>query len=92
VGAVVVSVDYRLAPDHSFPVVVKDVVEAVLYLSEHAEELGLDVYNFALSGFSAGGNMAFSVPLVYTPRYKHRRKAKMLIPIVYTVEAKSTGK
>jgi hypothetical protein len=63
VGAVVVSVDYRLAPDHSFPVVVKDVVEAVLYLSEHAEELGLDVYNFALSGFSDGGNMAFSVPL-----------------------------
>jgi acetyl esterase/lipase len=63
VGAVVVSVNYRLAPKHPFPVAVKDGVEAVLYLSEHAEELGLDIYNFALSGFSAGGNMAFSVPL-----------------------------
>jgi acetyl esterase/lipase len=66
--------------------------ERGLYLSEHAEELGLDVYNFALSGFSAGGNMAFSVPLVYTPKYKRRRKAEMLIPIVYIVDAKSTGK
>jgi len=63
VGAVVVSVDYRLAPEAPFPVGVKDGVEALLYLSEHAEELGLDVHNFAISGFSAGGNMAFSVPL-----------------------------
>ena len=62
-GAVVVSVDYRLAPEHPFPTAVKDGVEAILYLSEHAEELGLDINNFAISGFSAGGNMAFSVPL-----------------------------
>jgi acetyl esterase/lipase len=38
-------------------------VEAIIYLSERAEELGLDINNFAISGFSAGGNMAFSVPL-----------------------------
>ncbi|KIN05396.1 hypothetical protein OIDMADRAFT_101994 [Oidiodendron maius Zn] len=63
VGAVVVSVDYRLAPENPFPVAVKDGVEAMLYLSEHEAELGLDVHNFAVSGFSAGGNMAFSVPL-----------------------------
>lgn len=63
VGAIVVSVDYRLAPEHPFPAAVKDGVEAVLYLSDHAAELGLDIDNFAVSGFSAGGNMAFSVPL-----------------------------
>ncbi|KAH7310067.1 Alpha/Beta hydrolase protein [Rhexocercosporidium sp. MPI-PUGE-AT-0058] len=63
VGAIVVSVDYRLAPEQPFPTAVKDGVEAILYLSEHAEELGLDMNNFAVSGFSAGGNMAFSVPL-----------------------------
>lgn len=62
-GAIVVSVDYRLAPEHPFPTAVKDGVEAILYLSEHADELGLDKNNFAVSGFSAGGNMAFSVPL-----------------------------
>jgi len=62
-GAIIVSVDYRLAPEHPFPTAVKDGVEAILYLSEHAEELGLDKNNFAISGFSAGGNMAFSVPL-----------------------------
>jgi acetyl esterase/lipase len=46
-------------------------VEAILYLSEHAEELGLDNNNFAISGFSAGGDMAFSVPL--------RLRAEMLV-------------
>ena len=63
VEAVVVSVHYRLAPEYPFPTAVKDGVEAVLYLSENAEELGLDTDKFAISGFSAGGNMAFSVPL-----------------------------
>lgn len=91
VGAVVVSVDYRLAPEHPFPTAVKDGVEAILYLSEHAEELGLDVENFAVSGFSAGGNMAFSVPLrlnaeVLASRKKEggRRDAEVEVDSVYS--------
>jgi len=60
---VVVSVDYRLAPEAPFPAAVKDGVEAILYLSEHSNDLGLDTSNLALSGFSAGGNMVFSVAL-----------------------------
>jgi acetyl esterase/lipase len=63
VGAVVVSVDYRLAPELPFPTAVEDGADAILYLAEHAEELMLDPERFAVSGFSSGGNMSFTVPL-----------------------------
>ncbi|KAL2868695.1 alpha/beta hydrolase [Aspergillus lucknowensis] len=63
VGAVVVSVGYRRAPEHPFPAAVDDGVEALQYLAGHATELGLDVSRVALSGFSAGGNLAVTVPL-----------------------------
>ena len=63
VGAVVVSVDYRLAPEHPFPTAVEDGVDAILYLARHADELLLDVDRIAVSGFSSGGNMSFTVPL-----------------------------
>lgn len=63
VGAVVASVNYRRAPECPFPAAVDDGVEALLYLARHAGELGLDVSRVALSGFSAGGNLAVTVPL-----------------------------
>lgn len=63
VGAVFVSVSYRRAPEHPFPAAVDDGVETLLYLAGHAGELGLDVTRVALSGFSAGGNLAVTVPL-----------------------------
>ena len=61
--AVVISVDYRLAPECPFPTAVEDGVDAVLYVHNHADELGIDKTKIALSGFSSGGNMAFTVPL-----------------------------
>lgn len=63
VGAVIVSVDYRLAPEHPFPTAVEDGVDAILYLARHADDLMLDCDRFAVSGFSSGGNMSFTVPL-----------------------------
>jgi putative ergosteryl-3beta-O-L-aspartate hydrolase len=62
-NAVVVSVDYRLAPEHPFPTAVEDGVDSVIYIHKHAEELGIDRTKIALSGFSSGGNMCFTVPL-----------------------------
>lgn len=62
-GAVVASVDYRLAPEYPFPTAVEDGVDAVLYVAKHAKELHLDAERIALSGFSAGGNMSFTVPM-----------------------------
>jgi acetyl esterase/lipase len=61
--AVFVSVNYRRAPEHPFPAAVDDGVEALLYLAAHASELGIDVSRVTLTGFSAGGNLAITVPL-----------------------------
>jgi len=63
VEAIVVSVDYRLAPEYAFPTAVEDGVDAILYLVHKADELGVDVDRIAVSGFSAGANMCFTVPL-----------------------------
>jgi acetyl esterase/lipase len=64
VDAVFVSVEYRLAPEYPFSVGVEDGTDALIYLASHADELRLDPNRIALSGFSAGGNFAFTVPLM----------------------------
>ncbi|KAK7056326.1 hypothetical protein VNI00_002879 [Paramarasmius palmivorus] len=72
--AVVVSVDYRLAPEHPFPTAIEDGVDAALYLIDHAEEFRLDPDRVAFSGFSAGGNMSFSVPIRLAEEYRLQRQ------------------
>ncbi|KFX86743.1 hypothetical protein V495_07134 [Pseudogymnoascus sp. VKM F-4514 (FW-929)] len=62
-SAVVVSVNYRLAPEYPFPVGIEDCVSAVLWLWQHADEFNLDISRTAFSGFSAGGNLAYAVAI-----------------------------
>lgn len=63
VDAVLVSVEYRLAPEFPFPTAVEDGVEALLHLASNAEEFGIDPSRMVMSGFSAGGNLCFAIPL-----------------------------
>jgi acetyl esterase/lipase len=62
-GAVVIAVDYRLAPEHKFPAAVDDAHAVTVWAATNAERLGIDARSIGVGGDSAGGNLATVVAM-----------------------------
>jgi acetyl esterase len=62
-GAMVISVGYRLAPEHRFPAAADDAYAVLTWAAEHASELGIDAGRIAVGGHAAGATLAAAVAL-----------------------------
>ena len=60
---IVISVDYRLAPEHKFPAAVDDAIAATKWIAGNAKPLGIDASRLSVGGDSAGGNLAAVVAI-----------------------------
>lgn len=78
-NCVIVSVDYRLAPETRFPGAIEDCYAALDWLMENADEYGVDARRIGVMGESAGGGLAASLTLLVRDRGKHTLAFQHLI-------------
>ncbi|XP_077987991.1 neutral cholesterol ester hydrolase 1-like [Glandiceps talaboti] len=76
-GAVIVSIDYRLAPEHKYPIPKDDCLKATVWFLQHASDYNVDEHRIGIFGDSAGGNLAAAVSQVLTFEEKY---LKMNLP------------
>jgi acetyl esterase len=79
VTCIVVSVNYRHAPEHKFPTAVHDAYEATSWIARHAAGFGGDASRLTIGGTSAGGNLAAVVALLARERQGPRINSQVLI-------------
>jgi acetyl esterase/lipase len=75
IGCVAASVDYRLAPEHPFPIPVEDCYTGLKWLFTHADELGVEPSRIAIGGPSGGGGLTAGLGLMVRDRKE--------VPVVY---------
>ena len=89
VDAVVVSVDYRKAPEHKYPTAAEDCYSALAWVAASADELSIDKSRVAVAGDSAGGNLAAAAALMARDR---GGPAVMLQVLIYPVIDSTAGR
>jgi acetyl esterase/lipase len=87
-GAVVVSVDYRLAPEHPYPAAVRDCQAALDWTQAHADGLDADPDRLAVVGGSAGGGLALATALL--ARDRGRPAARLVLAMYPMIDDRGT--
>ncbi|MBF9070421.1 alpha/beta hydrolase [Streptacidiphilus fuscans] len=78
-GATLVSVGYRLAPEHPHPAPIDDVHAGLLWTAEHADELGIDPERIVVAGPSAGGGLSAALALTVRDKGGPRLRGQLLM-------------
>lgn len=89
VGAAVVSVDYRLAPEYPYPAAIDDTYTGLKWFFDHAGSLGVDSTRIAVAGASAGGNLCAAVTLM--ARDKGEIKPAFQMPLYPMLDDRMTS-
>lgn len=91
INAMIVSVDYRLAPEHPFPAAMQDGYDTLLWLAENADCIGADQHYITIAGSSAGATIAASVTHLARDRKKAVIKHQYLLypPMSHLLETPS---